>query len=68
MGVRMLVQRIARKGPTLSATARTIGLVFAVLMLLFSGYMYRATGDWVALVFVLGSLGYIAFFVSALRS
>jgi len=52
----------------LSATARTIGLIFAVLMLLFSGYMYRATDDWVALVFVLGSLGYIAFFVSALRS
>lgn len=52
----------------MSGAARIIGLIVAVLMLLFSGYMYQATGDWVALVFVLGSLGYVAFFVSGLRS
>lgn len=52
----------------MSQTARTIGLVIAVLMLLFSGYMFQATGDWVAGVFVLGSVGYIAFFVTGLRS
>ena len=51
----------------MSGAARLIGLAIAILMLLFSGYMYRLIGDWVALVFMLGSLGYIAFFVSGLR-
>ncbi len=54
--------------PDVSATARLLGLAAAILMLLFSSYMYHSTGDWVALVFVLGSVGYIAFFVSGLRS
>lgn len=45
---------------------RTIGLVAALAMLVFSGYMYIHTGDWVALVFILGSLGYAAFFFSGM--
>lgn len=51
----------------MSSTARTAGLVAAIAMLLFSGYMYMRTGDWVALVFIAGSLGYGVFFFSAMR-
>ena len=46
---------------------RSIGLVIAIAMLVFSGYMYIRTGDWVALVFILGSLGYAVFFFSGLK-
>ncbi len=45
---------------------RAVGLVTATAMLLFSAYIYLQTGDWVALVFIAGSLGYGAFFFSGL--
>lgn len=48
-------------------SARNIGLFIALAMLVFSGYMYTRTGDWVALIFVLGSLGYAAFFFSGMK-
>ena len=51
-----------------SRTARLIGLLVAVGMLLFSGYMFQSTGDWVALVFVLGSIGYLGVFLSNMKS
>jgi len=51
----------------MSRTARTAGLVATIAMLLFSGYMYMRTGDWVALVFIVGSLGYGVFFFNAIR-
>jgi len=48
----------------MSSTARMVGLVVALAMLLFSAFIYLRTGDWVALVFILGSLGYIVLFLS----
>lgn len=51
----------------MSETARIIGLVIAVAMLLFSCYMYLTVGDWVALVFIAGSLGYIVLFISTAK-
>lgn len=48
----------------MSATGRLIGLVVAVAMFLFSAWMYHRTGDWVAAVFALGSVGYAVFFFS----
>jgi hypothetical protein len=44
-----------------------IGLVLAVAMFLFSIYIFVNTGDWVAAVFVRGSLGYGFFFFSTAR-
>jgi len=41
------------------------GLVIAALMAVFSVYMFLKTGDWVAAVFCLGSVGYIILFTSA---
>ena len=53
----------------LSNTARIIGLIAAIAMLLFSIWMYFQTADWVALIFVVGSLGYIVvFFTASTRS
>lgn len=51
----------------MSNTARYIGLVLALAMLVFSAYIYLTTADWVALVFIAGSLGYLVFFVSLSR-
>ncbi|GAB3314141.1 hypothetical protein [Haliea atlantica] len=45
-------------------TARKVGMVLATVMLVFSAWMYLQTGDWVALIFVAGSLGYGVFFLS----
>jgi hypothetical protein len=44
-----------------------IGMVAALAMLLFSAYIYQRTGDWVALVFIAGSLGYGVFFFSGFK-
>ncbi|MEH6517955.1 MAG: hypothetical protein V7742_14860 [Halioglobus sp.] len=41
---------------------KIIALVLALAMFLFSSYMYVKTGDWVAAVFVVGSIGYALFF------
>ena len=52
----------------MSNTGRVIGLLVALLMMVFSAYMFIKTGDWVAAVFALGSLGYAVFFLSPVRS
>jgi hypothetical protein len=41
-----------------------IGGVLSLVMVVFSGYIYSRTGDWVALVFLTGSLFYAVFFFS----
>ncbi|MEM9256923.1 MAG: hypothetical protein AAGA91_15870 [Pseudomonadota bacterium] len=51
----------------MSQTARWIGLIAAIGMLIFSGYVYMLTGDWVAIVFLLGSVAYVVFFYSTGR-
>lgn len=48
----------------MSPTARAIGIVVTLAMLVFSGWVYLQTGDWVALVFAVASLGYGIFFFS----
>ena len=45
------------------APERILGLVAALGMLIFSVFIYIKTGDWVAGVFVLGSLAYCVFFL-----
>lgn len=40
-------------------------MVLATFMLVFSAWMYLQTGDWVALIFIAGSLGYGVFFLSS---
>lgn len=45
-----------------SPIARWLGLAATALMLVFSSWIYLRTGDWVALVFALGSLCYGIFF------
>ncbi len=42
---------------------RLAGLCLALAMAGFSGYMFLRTGDWVALLFLVGSLAYTLFFV-----
>jgi hypothetical protein len=49
----------------MSASGRVLGLVVAVAMFFFSAWMYLRTGDWVAAVFALGSVGYGVFFFSS---
>ncbi|MCR9184830.1 MAG: hypothetical protein NXH81_05490 [Halieaceae bacterium] len=48
----------------MSPTARNTGIVLTLGMLVFSSWMYLQTGDWVALVFAVASLGYGVFFFS----
>lgn len=56
--------RITQRSKKVSQTARAIGIVATLAMLVFSGWMYLQTGDWVALVFAVFSLGYGIFFLS----
>jgi type IV secretory pathway VirB2 component (pilin) len=56
--------RITQWSGKVSQTARVIGIVVTLAMLVFSGWMYLQTGDWVALVFAAFSLGYGVFFLS----
>jgi hypothetical protein len=46
----------------MSNSAMVAGLVIALLMFLFSSWMYIRSGDWVAAVFALGSVAYALFF------
>ncbi|MDP4650519.1 MAG: hypothetical protein NWR12_00325 [Haliea sp.] len=48
----------------MSPIARNVGIVVTLGMLVFSGWMYLQTGDWVAMVFAVASLGYGVFFFS----
>ncbi|CAA0119712.1 Uncharacterised protein [Halioglobus japonicus] len=43
---------------------RTLGLLAALGMFIFSVFIYLRTGDWVAAIFALGSLAYFVFFLS----
>lgn len=49
----------------MSKAGRTIGLVLTCAMFAFSAHMFTQTGDWVAAVFAVGSLGYGLFFLRA---
>ncbi len=49
----------------MSNTARAIGLVLCLGMLVLSTWMYVRTGDWVAAVFAVGSMAYGVFFMSS---
>jgi hypothetical protein len=42
---------------------RTLGLLVALGMFIFSVVIYLKTGDWVAAMFALGSLAYFVFFL-----
>ncbi|MFT4825930.1 MAG: hypothetical protein ACI9J0_003866 [Cryomorphaceae bacterium] len=48
----------------MSNFARSLGLIAALVMGVFSAYIYLKTGDWVAAVFCLGSVAYFIFFIS----
>ena len=48
----------------MSNTARILGLIAAALMGAFSAWMFIETGDWVAAVFCLGSVGYFVLFTA----
>jgi hypothetical protein len=52
----------------MSDNGRLLGLILTALMFAFSTWMYLQTGDWVAAVFALGSLGYGLFFLSKFAS
>jgi hypothetical protein len=47
----------------MSNLGKTIGMVLSAIMFAFSAFMYTQTGDWVAAVFALGSVGYALFFI-----
>jgi len=51
----------------MSKRAATTGLVLTAVMFAFSSWMYLQTGDWVAAVFALGSLGYGLFFLGRVQ-
>lgn len=55
---------LANEVPALNNIGRILGLLAAGAMFLFSAWMYQRTGDWVAAVFAVGSLGYGVFFYS----
>ena len=44
-----------------------LGLVIAVAMFVFSIWMYSRNGDWVAIVFAIGSAAYATYFFSSAR-
>lgn len=47
----------------MSNAGKTIGMILSAVMFAFSAFMYTQTGDWVAAVFALGSVGYALFFI-----
>lgn len=46
----------------MTQAGKYIGLAATGAMFFFSAYMYQRSGDWVAAVFAIGSLGYGIFF------
>jgi hypothetical protein len=46
------------------AIARSIALLLAAAMFAFSTWIFMQTGDWVAVIFALGSVGYAVYFFS----
>ena len=49
----------------MSNTARILALVAAIAMFCFSLWTYSRTGDWVSIVFALGSAAYGVFFFTS---
>ena len=49
------------------STVKVIALLLAVAMFLFSLWMYSRSGDWVALVFAIGSAAYAVYFFNSAR-
>ena len=49
----------------MSKTSRLLALVAAIAMFCFSFWTYTRTGDWVAIVFALGSTAYGVFFFTS---
>lgn len=46
---------------------RVVALVLAIAMFVFSLWMYSLTGDWVAIVFAVGSAAYAIYFFNTAR-
>lgn len=46
---------------------RVFALIVAVAMFVFSIWMYSRTGDWVAIVFAIGSAAYATYFFTSAR-
>jgi hypothetical protein len=44
-----------------------IALLVAIAMFVFSVWMYSRTGDWVAIVFAIGSAAYATYFFTSAR-
>lgn len=49
----------------MGTSARVLALGVAIAMFLFSLWMYSRTGDWVAIIFALGSVAYAVFFFTS---
>ena len=47
--------------------ARILALLVAIAMFVFSLWMYSRTGDWVAIVFAIGSAAYGTYFFNSVR-
>ena len=48
----------------MSSSVKFVALLLSAAMFAFSSWMYLGTGDWVAAVFAIGSLGYGVFFIA----
>ena len=48
-------------------TGRVLALIVAIGMFVFSLWMYSRTGDWVAIVFAIGSAAYATYFFTSVR-
>ena len=51
----------------MGGAGRVLGLVLAVAMFVFSLWMYSRNGDWVAIVFAVGSAAYATYFFTSFR-
>ena len=52
----------------MSRIGRMIALAVAVAMFGFSAWVYRMTGDWVALIFAIGSVAYGVYFFQSISN
>ena len=50
----------------MSRIGKAVALVITLVMFVFSIWVYNNTGDWVAIVFAVGSIAYAIFFFSRL--
>jgi len=51
----------------MSRAGRFLALIVAIAMFCFSLWIYSRTGDWVAIVFALGSAAYATYFFTSAR-